>query len=243
MASEILGNLQLGSLILSGIKLNSISSTTGALLTVPAGTVTDTATAASGSLTQFHGAYFGVPTLAATNTGVTTTAASTLTVAGAPVAGTNETLTAAYALQVLAGSSRFLGSVILGAGTVSPYAVWTGTVSVNNATVTIVPSTPSTTRGAALYSSINSSGYIYVVTGGVYAVSIGVGESGSNYNGSVVTANVISSGGDSIGSGRTPYGSSCAGELVVPSGGYIYYQIFSAASTETWNYTLRARLI
>lgn len=114
MASEILSNLQLGSLILNGSKPNTITSTTGALMTAPTVTITDSATAASGTLLQFHGVYIGAPTLTATNTGVTTTTANTLTISGAPTAGTNETITTNYALNVLGGTTNLASAVNVG---------------------------------------------------------------------------------------------------------------------------------
>lgn len=90
----------------------TVSSTVGTLLNVQSQTYTDTGTTASGTAGgSFSASYLGVPTLAATNTAVTTPVASTLTIAGAPVAGTNETITNAYALNVLSGNARFGGNV------------------------------------------------------------------------------------------------------------------------------------
>lgn len=120
MASEILSNLQLGSLILNGSKINTVSATTGALISAPAVTVTDSTTAASGTLTQFNAHYLAVPTLAAANTGVTTTTANTLTIAGAPAAGTNETLTTSYALNVLGGATNLTGAATVGGVLTAP---------------------------------------------------------------------------------------------------------------------------
>lgn len=88
------------------------SATQGTFLSIGGPTVTDTSTAASGTATGFAGTYLGAPTLAATNTGVTTTTASTLTIAGPPIAGTNETLTNAYSVNVQGGTSRFAGPVM-----------------------------------------------------------------------------------------------------------------------------------
>lgn len=125
MASEILSNLQLGSLIINASKTNPLSATTGALISAPATTISDSSTAASGTLTQFNAHYLAAPTLAATNTGVTTTTANTLTIGGAPTAGTNETLTNAYALNVLGGATNLGGAVNVG-GTISNGSVLKG---------------------------------------------------------------------------------------------------------------------
>ncbi len=81
--------------------------TTGAWLAQGAQTLTDNATAASGTAASAVFTSLAQPTLAATNTGVITTNAATLYVAGAPAAGTNETLTNAYSLWSDDGSVRF----------------------------------------------------------------------------------------------------------------------------------------
>lgn len=114
MASEILSNLQLGSLIFNATKTNPLSATSGAFISAPAATVTDSTTAASGTLSQFNAHFLAAPTLAATNTGVTTTSANTLTIGGAPTAGANETLAAAYAFNVLTGSTNLGGALTVG---------------------------------------------------------------------------------------------------------------------------------
>lgn len=71
----------------------------------------DTVTAASSSATgNFNGAYFGIPSVGAVSTGVTTPLASTLTIAGAPSQGANQTITNAYSLFVQSGNVLFGGS-------------------------------------------------------------------------------------------------------------------------------------
>lgn len=94
--------------------LNSLVVTQGSLLTVLPNTILDNVTAASGTVGSVHGTYLGIPTLTASNTGVTTTTASTLTIAGAPIAGTNETIPTTYALNVLSGNAQFTGNINLG---------------------------------------------------------------------------------------------------------------------------------
>lgn len=76
---------------------------------------TDTSTAASSTATaNFSGVYLGTPTLNSSNTAVTTTLANTLTIAGPPTAGTNETITNAYALNILSGTSALVNLNING---------------------------------------------------------------------------------------------------------------------------------
>lgn len=76
-----------------------------------ASTITDSSTAASGTATNAVANSFGRPTFAATNSSVTMTNAATVYIANSPAAGTNVTLTNAYALWVDDGASRFDGNV------------------------------------------------------------------------------------------------------------------------------------
>lgn len=85
--------------------------TNGSFFNLSAGTFTDTGTSASGTVALWNNATFRIPTLAATNALVTTTDASTVYIEGPPTAGTNETLTNAWALFVDSGNSRFDGNV------------------------------------------------------------------------------------------------------------------------------------
>jgi hypothetical protein len=85
--------------------------TTPAKLYIGTGTVTDTtsaigATNATGAISSL-----AITPIAATNTSVTYTNASTLYIAGAPSAGTNITITNPYSLYVAAGTSYFGGAV------------------------------------------------------------------------------------------------------------------------------------
>lgn len=87
-------------------------STTGSVQNFVASTFTDTATAASGTVTNFVAHAFQRPTLAATNASVTATNAASVYIANAPAAGTNQTITNAYALWVDDGISRLDGGLI-----------------------------------------------------------------------------------------------------------------------------------
>lgn len=84
---------------------------TGSVLDVDTVTITDSATAESGTATSFAAYSLAAPTLAASNATVTTTDAATVYINAAPSAGTNQTLTNAWALWIDAGAVRFDGNV------------------------------------------------------------------------------------------------------------------------------------
>lgn len=71
----------------------------GNFFQVAAATFTDSNTAGSGVCAVWNGSTLRAPTLAASNTLVTTTDASTVHIEAGPTAGTNETLTNAWALS------------------------------------------------------------------------------------------------------------------------------------------------
>lgn len=111
--------------ILGGIKAltGAISSTFGSFLNIGSQTYTDNVTGASSTSTgNFSANYLAAPTLAATNTAVTTPVASTLTIAGAPITGTNETITNAYTLYVIGGLAYFGGNVYMNASLIKSVA-------------------------------------------------------------------------------------------------------------------------
>src|SRR5690606_3674307 len=103
--------LHLGSLARSGTP-----GTSGQYLRIAGSTFTDNNTAGSGTAASMVFHSFAAPTLAATNASVTTTDAATVYIAGAPVAGTNQTITNPWALWVDSGYVRFDGNVTLGTG-------------------------------------------------------------------------------------------------------------------------------
>lgn len=85
--------------------------TTGIAISNPASTYTDSSTAATGTATSNHINVLGLPTIASSNV-ATTTNASTLYIAGAPIAGTNQTITNKYALYIASGDSGFGGDIL-----------------------------------------------------------------------------------------------------------------------------------
>mgnify|MGYP001568740191 CR=1 FL=1 len=98
----------------AGAISQSAWTTNGLAVRVAAATYTNTSTAASGTTASAVGSSFGIATIAATNTAVTVTDASTVYIAGATAAGTNVTLTNAWSLWVDAGNVRLDGGLQVG---------------------------------------------------------------------------------------------------------------------------------
>ncbi len=103
----------------------------GATINCGSSTYTDSVTAASGTVTQVSDVLLGARTLNASNTAVTYSNASTLRVEGAPVAGTNVTMTNRNAIQVDSGNvlltnGRLISTAV---GTAGSPAITVGTNS------------------------------------------------------------------------------------------------------------------
>ena len=135
--------------------------TTGNIIDVPAGTFTNRGTAASGTATNWFGTFLGVTTLSATNTNVTTPIAATLNIEGAPVAGTNNTITTPRALRVASGITELGGQVLMTAN-ISSNTTTTGTLVVTggigaSGQITSTDVFATTVGGTRLYTSITSS--------------------------------------------------------------------------------------
>jgi hypothetical protein len=112
-----------GKLLIDTAAFNITIGADGHLFHIDAQTLTDNTTSASGTASaNFSLVTIDQPTLAATNAS-TTTIASTVYIANAPAAGTNETLTNAYALYVAAGTVKFVGGVEQGATTLASLIV------------------------------------------------------------------------------------------------------------------------
>ena len=88
-----------------------VGANNGNTLNIVSATFTDTATAGSGTAAEFSAVSILTPTLAATNTLVTTTDAATLYIQAAPIAGTNETITNPWAIWVDSGAVRLDGAI------------------------------------------------------------------------------------------------------------------------------------
>jgi hypothetical protein len=83
--------------------------TDGALFQANTAIVTDSSTAGSGTATSATFYSLAQPTLAATNASVTTTTSATFYIAGAPITGTNQTITNPKAEWIAAGLVRWGG--------------------------------------------------------------------------------------------------------------------------------------
>lgn len=117
---------------------------TGSMANFSAHTFTDSATAGAGTATSYTGFSIQRPTLAATNAGVVTTDAATLYVANSPAAGTNETITNAYALWVDNGTTRLDGDLTVGGNAaVTGNSTVTGNASVGGTLATTGVISPS----------------------------------------------------------------------------------------------------
>jgi len=105
---------------LTGLTLDGDKNVTpgdGAMIHLDTSTITDNNTSASGTAALYTHVRFEAPTLAASNSSVTTTTASTVYISGAPSAGTNQTVSNGLALFVDAGNVRFDGNIIMGTNT------------------------------------------------------------------------------------------------------------------------------
>lgn len=180
-------------------------STTGGVSNWVASTWTDSATAGSGTATAWAGHAFQRPTLAASNATVTTTNAATVYVANSPLAGSNETLTNAWALWVDDGHVRYDGDAHIQqdlVATINKFSV-TASVAANALTIALKDrdgndasaSTPitfkfrSTTGGTGTYTlgsvtgalstTISSGSTLGTVSGVINRLHIGVLLTGS----------------------------------------------------------------
>lgn len=92
-------------------------------------------TTSSGIITATGINTFSLPTLAASNA-TTLTTASTFRIAGAPVPGTNVTITNPYAFEVVSGNSSFGGNVV--PSTTNTYTLGTASLTFSNTYSNIV---------------------------------------------------------------------------------------------------------
>jgi hypothetical protein len=86
----------------------------GAMIHVDTSTITDNNTSGSGTAAKYTHIALEAPTLAATNSSVTTSDVATLYINNAATAGTNQTITRNWAVWVDAGNARFDGSIYSG---------------------------------------------------------------------------------------------------------------------------------
>lgn len=101
------------------------------------GTYTDSSS--TGTVASHAGNYLSAPTFASSST-TTYTNASTLYISNAPLAGTNVTLTNAFAIWVDAGATRLDGDLLLNAQTASTIAIFDSNKNVVSASTGTYPS-------------------------------------------------------------------------------------------------------
>jgi hypothetical protein len=123
--STLVKTLTLGDTSFNGTAV--FAAATPAKLYMGTGTVTDVTSAISATNTTGAIASLAITPIAATNTGVTYTNASTLYIAGAPSAGTNVTITNPYSLYVAGGAVNLGGNTAV-TGTLSA----TGAATIGN---------------------------------------------------------------------------------------------------------------
>lgn len=148
---------------LAGAQSASAWTTAGIALRVASATYTDTSS--SGTVTNQHASVFEIPTFAASSS-TTYTHAATLQIRGNVAAGSNVSITNAYALYVLAGNSRFDDTVAIGtANTVSRLSIggaysaaaWGSQgITIRVAGQTITDTTSSGTVAAAHFNTIGT---------------------------------------------------------------------------------------
>ena len=92
----------------------SVTPGDGAAIHVDASDITDNNTSTSGTAGSYRHVGIENPTLLAANASVTTSDAATLAIKGAPIAGTNQTITRPWSMWIAAGNARFDGSIYSG---------------------------------------------------------------------------------------------------------------------------------
>jgi hypothetical protein len=148
------GNITSTSWTTSGISFDSASATY-------------TNSNGSGTIAEQVANSFNTPTFASTNA-VTLTSASTVFIGGAPISGTNTTITNAYALRVNTGNSLFGGNVFVNGGTIESTSATFTIRSTSTAASTMNLMTAATTSGITKTINLGTGG----VTGSITNVNI-----------------------------------------------------------------------
>lgn len=191
--------------------LAATPSLNGTVIRVNGQTFTDNATAASGTSSSFAFSSFHAPTLAAANATVSTTDAATLRIAGAPIAGTNMTITMPMALWVDDGKTRLDGDLHAN-----------GNVVLGDQSSDVITMNAA---GIALGSDLNiDTGTLYVA-GGTNRVAVGTSNPFSKFHVSADggALNAVFDIGDSVTFSRT--GNILGTSMVVAGNGSSFYPI------------------
>jgi hypothetical protein len=160
---------QTANIVVTGNITTPSWTTTGVGVRTVAAVYTDASTAALGTAVTNHIHVLSEPTLAATNVSVTTTNASTLYIAAAPVAGPNMTITNRYALYLENGNMYSGGNILsianVRGGNINSDASVSATGNITGANIVGVQNIYTT--GNVITANIN-------VTGNSYGTGIGV---------------------------------------------------------------------
>lgn len=150
----------------NGSKSQTSWLTTGAILNSAAGTRTNSSAAGTYATAIFHA--IQSQTLAAANAGTITTEAANFYIAGAVTAGTNMTITRAYALWVASGQSRFGGEVVsldrvTSAGSAVAVTTKTGAYTAVNTDEVILCNTTTAGFAVTLPTAVGRTGQRYTI--------------------------------------------------------------------------------
>lgn len=155
---------------ISGAKAGT-PATTGTIANWSAQTFTDSATAGAGTAASYVAHAIQRPTLAATNSTVTTTNAASLYIANAPAAGTNETITNSYSIWSDDGRIRFdLSASVVSAASAAldalnltaQTATISGSTNITNATGVNFVTVGAPTYSAASALTITNAATLYI---------------------------------------------------------------------------------
>jgi hypothetical protein len=160
----------------SGVNSLGTVPSNGAFFNVNNVNFNDTGTLANGTCSNFYSSYFAIPSLSAGNINVTTSNANNVVIAGPPMAGSNETFTNSYSLNVLSGNSLFQGPLIstnslVSSGTttlgITSVGTLTGTSATFNGNLTVTgslnASSVTTTLGSTVLTSNLDMGNNYII--------------------------------------------------------------------------------
>ena len=139
--------IQAGQLIQDGNR-DFTPTTDGRALHIDTFTATDTNTSSSGTAAHYRNFVIEAPTVDSTNASVTTTNATNVYIKDAPIKGTNQTLTNAYALWVDDGVTRLDGNVIA-LGTIDLGNASDTTIARSSAGVVTIEGSTVVTNGAS----------------------------------------------------------------------------------------------
>jgi hypothetical protein len=141
----------------------ALSTTVAAKLLSANTTYTDSATAASGTVTHGTINSFDNPAIAASNASVTYTNASTVYIDGAPTAGSNVTITNPYALYVAAGATYLGGNLTLSGGTANGVLYLDGSKVATSGSALTFDGTNFLVNGVASGSAISGSASVVAI--------------------------------------------------------------------------------